>query len=128
MTPKQQAIKKAYGQHYDTFKHIIDPDGWVSWDRGAPCPNMEETDTHESGLYWRPKSLRGIENNRGWISVKDRLPDMKQQCWIWTRARGAVIYWNSFTESFEDENGATSLNVKYVTHWQPVVKPEPPLF
>lgn len=141
MTPKQQAIKKAYGEYYDVYRKYIDPDGWVSWNHGAPLHNMEETDIHESGLYWRPASLNGIENNRGWISVEDRLPenvDPDGERWIdieyWIHTKHGGIFtanWDPDKKNGEHEwfvSDWSSIPVDEVTHWQPVIKPEAPIY
>lgn len=136
MTPKQQAIKKAYGEHYDTFKGDMDENGWVLRDPGhknhikwGENRDVYEWDATDSGL-WRPSSLRGIENNRGWISVKDRLPkgaDHGKDFWLYDKDQDFYpATWDNYSRAWETEKSFISPHE--VTHWQPVVKPEPPLY
>src|SRR5215217_5695698 len=68
---KQEAIKKAYGNHYSICKP--NSDGW-----GEAIG--VDTDKYEvRGAYGlRPKSLKGIETNNGWIRIQhdgSNLPD-----------------------------------------------------
>lgn len=68
---KQEAIKKAYGKHFDVLKNFINDDGEVC---KAICP--DNTQNLFSNFFWdnlngqwRPKSLSGIENNNGWTRI-----------------------------------------------------------
>lgn len=128
MTPKQQAIKKAYGEHYDTYRDIMDNNGWVD-SFNMHAPHYITVLESKYNKYWRPASLKGLETNNGWIPVEDRLPDEGEICWIFTKYECiGIAYWNGFTESFEDEGGLSIVPAGWVTHWQPVVKPEAPLY
>lgn len=150
MTPKQQAIKKAYGDKYDTLKDQIDENGWVEHYPGKEGhPNWRDLlkDEYElqciEGLpdYWRPASLNGLEDNRGWVSVKDRLPenvDPDRERWIdieyWIHTKHGGIFtanWDPDKKNGEHEwfvSDWNSIPVDEVTHWQPVVRPEPPIY
>lgn len=73
---KQEAIKKAYGEHWEEVKNYIDDNGWIEGgtDRDFPEPKFEpsigELEEHKTEYLWRPKSLQGIENNNGWIRIE----------------------------------------------------------
>lgn len=130
MTPKEQAIKQAYGEYYDTYREYIDPDGWVNVHDADPPKELPRDKRYDMGAYWRPKSLKGLENNRGWVSVKDRLPDnFYDRCWIYIKGGDIEIgLWNDTEQCWDNEEALTVARLKYVTHWQPVVKPEAPVY
>lgn len=138
MTPKQQAIKKAYGDKYDTFKDEMDEDGWVVYD--TKHKHHPEWHGNEEFLDWycpdfdydkfRPKSLRGLENNRGWISVDDRLPEESGVLHQWVSLKDGSIHfakWQILLDNWEIP-GIGIPSSGSVTHWQPVVKPEAPIY
>ncbi|MCT3693470.1 hypothetical protein HZQ92_18030 [Elizabethkingia anophelis] len=73
---KQQAIKAAYGEHWaglsnERQKYALENEGWI---KVAPCQYQMDMfsrlkinkNTHSV----RPKSLSGIENNRGWTRIE----------------------------------------------------------
>ncbi len=80
---KQEAIQKAYGEHWEKLKGYIDENGWVEDLQACTCLfldffdgrissrifyidcDINDIDTQE---FFRPKSLQGIENNNGWIN------------------------------------------------------------
>lgn len=61
----------------------------------------------------------------GWISVKDRLPEMNELCIVTTEWRGIVpaTYGNE-SWIFDEGQGWSEKALSYVTHWMPL--PEPP--
>lgn len=64
-----------------------------------------------------------------WISVKDRLPDQWEPCWIFWRDREVVVGCRTYKPNeydpcegwYEYEN-----KVRNAHWWMPLVKPEPP--
>jgi hypothetical protein len=75
-------------------------------------------------IKWRPKSLKGIENNNGWIKIETEadLPTDKtiqystckdKKVFQSTVNCGTVKHW---------------FNICKITHYQPIKKQEPPLF
>ncbi|WP_407533795.1 hypothetical protein [Elizabethkingia miricola] len=87
-TPKQQAIKAAYGEHWDKVKDYVNKNGWCDFKsvfgdigngKGLEGIELETMDNYDPKYcYWkRPKSLSGIENNRGWtrIESEEDIPD-----------------------------------------------------
>lgn len=83
-TSKQKAIQKAYGEYWDSVKDYIDNNGWINTTKfsvfTAPTsmPNNFETNG-EMCRKIRPKSLKGIENNNGWIKIKSKRHFPKNQ-------------------------------------------------
>jgi hypothetical protein len=73
----------------------------------------------------RPKSIQGIENNNGWIKIEsdDDLP--KKSGMYWTFIIGKEVVANTFNtfgnNEFTFDNGV-------VTHYQPIQKPQPPIY
>lgn len=64
---KQEAIKKAYGNHYNIFKPNENGIGSAI---GGIDENKYETISNGYVNTYRPKVLRGIENNNGWIRIE----------------------------------------------------------
>jgi len=139
MTPKEQAIKKAYGDKYDILKDQMDENGWVEHcpgEEGHPRFRDLFGDKYEleciEGLpdYWRPASLRGLETNNGWISVEDRLPEESGVLHQWVSLKDGSIHfakWQILLDNWEIP-GIGIPSSGSVTHWQPVVRPEAPLY
>lgn len=75
-TTKEEAIKNAYGENWDKVKAHIDEMGWIDISI-ANRLSLEFTCALDKELYspmtgiFRPKSLRGIETNNGWIYCSD---------------------------------------------------------
>ncbi len=69
-----------------------------------------------------------------WISAEESLPSCYNQVWLCDKIAGVVKGWRCAPEQYLDtgiekwctgmENRAVSLHL--VTHWQPIVNPEPP--
>src|SRR5690554_6556469 len=76
-TPKQKAIRETYGKLWDKVKKDTNKDGWVwaQWDYELPTNIFTDDEIDTEFGFWRPTSLRGIENNNGWIRTDERLPD-----------------------------------------------------
>lgn len=70
-TAKQKAIREAWGVHYEFIYDLIDENGWAD-----NSVIQATSDGFEyNGDKCRPKSLTGIEDNKGWIRTDERLPD-----------------------------------------------------
>lgn len=127
---KLEAIKKAYGEHWENVKTYVNQDGWIEGgkDREFPepmfDPSIGELEEHEMHYLWRPKSLAGIENNRGWISMHS-IHDL-------TIVKGQ--YYTIFHNGYIDVSNYDGTTECYkfwklnFTHYQPIIKPELPLW
>ena len=132
-TAKQEAMRKAYGDRYEDLKHSINNDGvyigdtneisdseFKEWDFIASAKPMKEGKLISGS---RPKSLQGIENNRGWIRIdsEEDLPSEQGVYWVYT------VDDNKQLRDSADFLRNGKLN-KYFTHYQPIVKPEKPIY
>lgn len=67
-----------------------------------------------------PKSLQGIENNNGWISLKEnRLPIDDNYYFVNIDNHISIKQFHILQYKWWQE---------YVTHYQPIVKPQPPIY
>lgn len=139
MTAKETKIKEAYisaGVDWEQVKKSIGGNGWViihKYDENAfdwkPYFKDDEVETdYDDVCLWRPKSLAGIEDNNGWIKIESGslLPTDE-----------GVLYRIGFFKKdgkfHQDENAyklrtaVDALNDLY-THYQPILKPKPPIY
>ena len=127
MKSKEEVIQSAYdGEKYDW-----DENGWLTYgvdensEFGYEPFGDYETRNHVDGVYeWRPKSLQGIENNNGWISINSEsdLPSEKGAYWVACRNH---IYENPRTQ--EEIQFDYKVDSTFYTHYQKINKPLPPL-
>lgn len=124
---KQEAIKKAYGIFYE--KVSPSNDGWVSYDNWFKYIGHEIEYEYQDAviLNVRPISLKGIEYNNGWISLKseDDLPKTEIYCWVIDKEFGTSI---GYFDKVKNKFFCSKHIEQYATHYQPIVKPEPPIF
>lgn len=122
---KQQAIKAAYGQWYEECKP--DENGWST---NVTMETLFFTGRSEVVLFpskyvekWRPESLSGIENNRGWTRIENEedMPKEPGHYFVMDifRTQPCIIV-------FEETLKKNWLEV--VTHYQPIYTPQPPIF
>ena len=136
---KQETIAKAYGEHWETVKDFVDKEGWLFTNGQKFIVNFRYQErgfltTHRV----RPKSLMGIENNRGWIKIESQadLPKddefkFNETFLVYYCCKGCsnMIFKGSidkYTLKFRDITN--KLEKEKVTHYQPIVKPEPPIY
>lgn len=113
---KQEAIKKAYGEHYDNLKKYLN--GFmvdrVNYERetGNKLSDLKGIDfIHEPLVYSYPDVVEGFQNNNGWIRIESEsdLPNIydKTKFELYTYKTNGVI-----------------------THYQlkPIKMPKPPIF
>lgn len=84
---KLECIQKAYGNNWDRVKDFVSEDGYVEFkiighSRSNGMDYEEDfqytkfqveviQDFSHGQFLWRPKELKGIENNNGWIKIFD---------------------------------------------------------
>lgn len=122
---KEKKIREAYEEISLPFnENIIYDNGWTKIKPGQYSSKYDVVDLlkltkHVHSI--RPKSLSGIENNNGWIRITDVEKVPTENCWIYKEWIGDM-----FIGYFYNEYGH---NVhKDATHYQPIVKPKPPLY
>lgn len=121
---KHEKIIEAYGEHWEKVKNFVDDDGWCNsfWDI---CEiNKGYTKPKSFGTKWRPKSLQGIENNNGWIKIESEADLPKDSTNYWTVTKfdkePKIRWFNRFFNEYEKDGK--------VTHYQPIIKPLPPIY
>lgn len=127
MKTKQEVIQEAWGEYYDSIQDELDKDGWL---HSAVRPDIDlDLDVELQNNNWiigeseyiRPKSLQGIEDNNGWIRIEseDDLP--KDLVYLYSEY-GDIIKGHLFNHY------GYYAQPKYITHYQPIIKPKPPIY
>lgn len=133
---KEEKIKEAWDnllrniKNYKLTKKQYDLNGWVNLDtlslmvRSYLADNQSsELDLNVKNNTIRPKSLQGIEDNNGWtrIESEDDLP--KENGMYHVYYSDGVISSRFYHAKHNDW-----LNEPKATHYQPIVKPKPPIY
>lgn len=124
MKSKQEVIQEAWGELYALNKSNINEDGfhyglWVNSVNGK-VP-LKDYITDGDGMY-APKSLSGIETNNGWIRIDSETDLPKKQGNYWACINGEIqSVWFEPCELYNDM-------WRNVTHYQPIIKPEFPIY
>ena len=136
---KHEAIIQAYGEHFETVKDYIDGNGWYNYHQVYYFGNKKEkmvldivcgleTEKSADSKFIRPKSLKGIENNNGWIIIEENgLPNNGTKCHFIISG----FEENEYTGYFEDGlfwDGKAAYTASIATHYQPIIKPEKPIY
>ena len=122
---KQEAIKNAYVEYWENVKDYVDNDGWI--DNSIPkftFGQLKNLDLeYKNDVFFRPKSLQGIENNNGWVKIESEtdLPKNKN-VWICTSNNRVLI------SSKAALNWILKNPDNKITHYQPIEKPKPPIY
>jgi hypothetical protein len=131
MNAKEEKIKSAYGEYWETVKDFVDENGYCNKRDLFQSKKIryEEIDlkfTHHTDFTMRPKVLENIENNNGWKKTQTQNKDFEDwfTCWVYS---DMIQYatWNPIQQYFSDTDG---MIIKNVTHYQPIIKPNPPLY
>lgn len=129
---KQEVIKKAYLEiiSEDEYNKInIDGEGFTYWFNTDFEVDSKLWDFCDNNEYIRPISLKGIESNNGWLSVKYHgLPNKDGFYWCINKKKTETIRYYFANEKEFDEGEMEILNQKSITHYQPIEKPQPPLY
>jgi len=127
MNPKEQKIKESYGEYWETVKDYVDDNGYCNKRDLFQSKKIryEEIDiqfSHHTDFTMRPIVLENIENNNGWIRIESEadLPkiDFITQYWFFD---GVSTWIQTFTLYMK-------LGRVKITHYQPIIKPEKPLY
>ncbi len=128
---KEQVIQEAYEVLNIPFNENILYDGWTKIKPGQFYSKYDDLDllkltAHVHSI--RPKHLRGIENNNGWIKIEnvDDLPKTSGNYLVFTAdSKIETIYVDGDISSMKH----TSQNwISHFTHFQPIKTPNPPLY
>lgn len=86
---------------------------------------------------WRPESLSGIENNRGWTRIeseedmpKDKTIDViiNDECYQGYIYEGQGGLFCCVENRYNSTEISEIIEASYVTHYQPIIKPKTPIF
>ena len=127
---KEEKIAEAYGEHWETVKDYVNENGWCPAERYGEfitgLDNMEigqkdvQSFKHPKATTFmiRPISLRGIETNNGWetIGTDKKIPGED----VWLLDKHGNMRVSEFGEFIP-------LNHHY-THYQPIIKPQKPIY
>ncbi len=129
MKTKEQVIQEAYEVLNIPFnENILYDNGWTKIKPGQFYSKYDDLDllkltTHVHSI--RPKHLRGIENNNGWIKIEsaDDLPKEYGAYYV-KYLNGQSVAW------FNGTDFMTLVGKKFtkITHFQPIKTPNPPLY
>lgn len=124
---KQEKIKEAYGNKFESLKHNIDSNGWIK-EYDTYRSEFESLEFDYKTNSMRPLELKGIENNNGWIKIEKEsdLPKGITDCWFKTN-QGNIILGYFTTRGFFVNEG-NDIELKFVTHYQTIQKPKPPIY
>lgn len=141
MTAKEKAIREAYGEYWEQVKDFVDENGWFEYDFynqdksqeyktaiDLVCDNISTT-SNPSNTHIRPKSLDGISDNNGWISVEDQSSLANEEHYFICNGNNVfslAYFYISHDKKFS--NGAISFPINEITHYQQVIKLKPPIY
>jgi hypothetical protein len=135
-TDKQQAIINAYGDYYEDIKDTIIDNGWCIPTKDLlDCISMDTKEFHmvfgSPDIYYRPKSLRGIETNNGWIKIESEA-DLPEQGGDYDIVINGVMKTGVYCKNNKwmvESNDYTKTTQEYqISHYKPIVKPNPPIY
>lgn len=148
-TAKAEAIREAWLEFLseeDFKKLVLDEEGFSNYQCRRYIHQSKWNDLYSrfiknsktrtgSDLIYRPKSLQGIEHNNGWIRIeseKDLPKEDKIVCHLIINndrmeLNGGFRRYSKETFYFFNAKGEGFL-IDSVTHWQPIVKHEKPIY
>lgn len=134
---KEEKIQEAYGEYWEEIKEFINEDGWMFYDNNEDLKQSGinlmvdiRKNISDEDMFIRPKSLQGIENNNGWIKIESEsdLPKESVTFWILDKELGVKSgEWKQAPNESEHKK-ACEFWIKKATHYQPIIKPELPIY
>lgn len=129
MTAKETKIKEAYisaGVDWERVKEYVDENGYMPPSRYlnlVPKGNGDLWCFNDKGIA--PKSLRGIENNNGWITIESE-KDLPPDGHYWTINKKGEI--NASPKLVDETCNDNQYWLSTFTRYQPILKPKPPIY
>lgn len=120
---KEEVIKEAWGNDYP--KNGVDDNGWSKDCYSHGTFDWELFDSEDGYVMpkIRPKLLQGVENNNGWIKIESE-DDLPKDGYYFVVYKNGKMSDCPKDSDFEDDN----YWMQHITHYQPIVKPKPPLY
>jgi len=133
---KVEKIKEAWiaeigEEKWNEVSHLIDKEGYLDNSDEKHYLTFGDFKKEKSVDYCdneiiRPKSLNSISNNNGWIKIESEYDLPKENCRYWV-----VNYGGQDTSEFTFDNCDAwnkAVWVAKISHYLPIVKPQPPLY
>lgn len=136
MRTKEEVIKSAWGKNYEEFKEHIDENGWAIYPHFQKHEMVEDVrplEFKENGSGFRPKSLSGLEDNNRWIKIESEedLPKELTECFLYDDdgdILSSVLGLDYPSLGLDYKNEFERFKEEGITHYQPIIKPKPPLY
>lgn len=138
---KEEVIKEAYGSRFEWLKSFICMhDGWCQDKQYNQIDCLRPIEYHnaiteyiraDNGermvdvFRWMPKQLEGIGDNNGWIKIESEEDLKLDRGYYWFRYRDALGVEN-IKIAIVDNKGINLYHEP--THYQPIIKPLPPVY
>ncbi len=128
---KQEAIKAAYGKHYEVLKGYIDKDGWLNTSHINEYELFEVDSYHFLGDHSndiRLNELKGINDNNGWIRIEpdgSNLPtdnSIQYKVWFKTGKTNISYFPYPLHEVQADWEGG------FISHYKPIKEEPKPIY
>lgn len=131
MKTKKEVIQSAWSENWDLLfdserEHALQNYGWIP-NIGLKLINKINFDFKEMHIIFgspeqwiRPQKLSGLESNNGWIRIESQYDLPNGTMWL---SDGKMIWEGAFYIPSSIER----INLR-ATHYQPIIKPLPPLF
>jgi hypothetical protein len=150
---KEEKIKEAWinivgEKNYNFIKQFLSENGFTNrgkyhwlinnFSKEYIKDNFYVTIEIDNDKLFRPKSLQGIENNRGWIKIESEsdLPTCDGEYFV--NAKGInnnkqffIRSWLNAKKDFNDNWVFTEYPKEWLelySHYQPITKPKPPIY
>lgn len=125
---KEEKIKEAYGELFETHSHLIDSAGWLNNGDRDDYLTMGQTEflgefEYINDTFFRPVSLKGIQDNNGWIKIESKkdLPKSDQMHYL-------VFSKNEIKKSsFNVHQVEAGYQFGEITHYKPIIFDKPPI-
>jgi len=125
---KQEAIKKAYGEHFETVKTFIDENGWMFTIDFPTQNNSIDIEFHKNGYSLRPISLSNIEFNNGWTRIEPDGSNLPEKDGNYKIMTDIGMLNESFPFLRDVEHNYTSWTDGGITHYKPIEKELLPIY
>lgn len=126
---KEEKIKEAWVENYPPSG--TDENGWSNdlVNYGTFDVKIYEFIGFLNNAKIRPRILKGIETNNGWIKIESEedLPKSKGDYWVIWDGKIIIQYWCLYN-SIADIQKQNNDWMKIITHYQPIEKPKPPIY
>lgn len=134
-TKKEESIRKEYGEYWEQLsqqakKCDLEHNGYIP-PIISGIGNIPREFVTFNDLCFRPRTIVGIEHNNGWIRIESEEDLPKDQLNGDLFEVGLLDDEGNFTHERKRCSGKSvkwMWDKKLITHYQPIVKPKPPIY